>query len=70
MKEGLTRLKGEREQLQDKLKELDAAKAPHDIVREQAVKYVSGWTDIGHSSTTPTSPSSGSSSNTSSTRSS
>lgn len=47
MKEGLTRLKGEREQLQGKLKELDAAKAPHDVVREQAAKFVAGWTDIG-----------------------
>lgn len=47
VKEGLTRLKGEREQLQDKLKELDAAKAPHDVIREQAAKFVTGWTDIG-----------------------
>ena len=49
-KEGLTRLKGEREQLQGhqgQLKELDADKAPHDIVREQAAKFVTGWTDIG-----------------------
>ena len=47
MKESLTRLKGEREQLQGKLKELDAAKAPHDVVREQAAKFVTAWTDIG-----------------------
>jgi hypothetical protein len=47
VKEGLARLKGEREQLQGQLKELDAAKAPHDVVREQAAKFVTSWTDIG-----------------------
>ncbi len=47
VKEGLARLKGEREQLQGKLTELDAAKAPHDVVREQAAKFVTDWTDIG-----------------------
>ena len=47
VKEGLTRLKGERDQLQGQLKELDAAKAPHDVVREQAAKFVTGWTDVG-----------------------
>jgi site-specific DNA recombinase len=26
---------------------LDAARAPHDIVREQAAKFVTDWTDIG-----------------------
>lgn len=47
VKEGLARLKGEREQRQGQIKELDAAKAPHDVIREQAAKFVTGWTDIG-----------------------
>jgi len=47
VKEGLSRLKGEREQFEGKLKELEAAKAPLDVVRENAAKFITGWTDIG-----------------------
>ncbi len=47
VEEGLVRLKSEREQLQGKLKELDAVKAPHDAVRDQARKFVESWTDVG-----------------------
>ncbi len=47
VEEGLVRLKSEREQLQGKLKELDAVKAPHDAVREQARAFVESWTDVG-----------------------
>jgi len=45
--EGLTRLKAERELLQERLKELDAIKEPHDALRESSRKFVESWTDIG-----------------------
>lgn len=45
--EGLTRLKAERELLQERLKELDAINEPHDALRESSRRFVESWTDIG-----------------------
>ena len=47
VEEGLVRLKSEREQLRKKLTELEAIKAPHDVIRDQARKFVESWTNVG-----------------------